>query len=127
MQAATQRNEAATGTLLTRGRSRSVPNRDGRLAAGVRRLAQGKGNRTLTILPPGAIIPVMSHAGAPEPDQLLLVLREQAGLDLAELVPADGGESASTFLAAAPNGGAARVSQGWRDSPAVMEVCRAAR
>jgi hypothetical protein len=30
---------------------------------------------------------------------LLLVLREQAGLDLAALVPADGGESANTFLA----------------------------
>ena len=30
---------------------------------------------------------------------MLLALREQAGLDLAALVPADGGESASTFLA----------------------------
>lgn len=46
----------------------------------------------------------MDHAGAPEPDQLLLVLREQAGLDLAELVPADGGESASTFLATGRDG-----------------------
>jgi hypothetical protein len=32
------------------------------------------------------------------------VLREQAGLDLASLVPADGGESASTFLATGRDG-----------------------
>jgi hypothetical protein len=35
---------------------------------------------------------------------LLLVLREQAGLDLAALVLADGGESASTFLATGRDG-----------------------
>jgi hypothetical protein len=42
------------------------------------------------------------------------VLREQAGLDLAELVPADGGESASTFLAAGRDGTASvlKVSPG---------------
>ena len=35
---------------------------------------------------------------------MLLALREQAGLDLAALVPADGGESASTFLATGRDG-----------------------
>jgi len=35
---------------------------------------------------------------------LLLALREQAGLDLAALVPAYGGESASTFLATGRDG-----------------------
>jgi hypothetical protein len=41
------------------------------------------------------------------------VLREQAGLDLASLVPADGGESASTFLATDQDGTASvlKVSQ----------------
>jgi hypothetical protein len=35
---------------------------------------------------------------------LLLALREQAGLDLAALVPAASGESASTFLATGRDG-----------------------
>ena len=35
---------------------------------------------------------------------MLLALREQAGLDLAALVPADGGESAGTFLATGRDG-----------------------
>jgi hypothetical protein len=46
----------------------------------------------------------MDQARAPGPGELLLVLREQAGLDLAALVPADGGESASTFLATGRDG-----------------------
>jgi Phosphotransferase enzyme family len=46
----------------------------------------------------------MSQARIPGPDELLLALREQAGLDLAALVPADGGESASTFLATGRDG-----------------------
>jgi hypothetical protein len=46
----------------------------------------------------------MDQARAPGPGQLLLVLREQAGLDLASLVPADGGESGSTFLATGQDG-----------------------
>ncbi len=41
----------------------------------------------------------MDQARAPGPGKLRRVLREQAGIDLAALVPADGGESASTFLA----------------------------
>jgi hypothetical protein len=40
----------------------------------------------------------------PGPGELLLALREQAGLDLAALVPADGGESASTFVATGRDG-----------------------
>jgi aminoglycoside phosphotransferase (APT) family kinase protein len=40
----------------------------------------------------------------PEPDELRRVLREQAGLDLTALTPADGGESASTFLATGRDG-----------------------
>ena len=46
----------------------------------------------------------MSQARVPGPGELLLALREQAGLDLAALVPADGGESASTFLATGRDG-----------------------
>jgi hypothetical protein len=46
----------------------------------------------------------MDQAGAPGTGELRRVLREQAGLDLAELVPADGGESASTFLATGRDG-----------------------
>jgi hypothetical protein len=46
----------------------------------------------------------MDQARAPGPGELRRVLREQAGLDLAALVPADGGESASTFLAAGQDG-----------------------
>jgi hypothetical protein len=46
----------------------------------------------------------MGQARVPGPGELLLALREQAGLDLAALVPADGGESASTFLATGRDG-----------------------
>jgi len=46
----------------------------------------------------------MSQARIPGPGELLLALREQTGLDLAALVPADGGESASTFLATSRDG-----------------------
>ena len=46
----------------------------------------------------------MDQARAPGPGELRRVLREQAGLDLAALVPADGGESASTFLATGQDG-----------------------
>jgi Ser/Thr protein kinase RdoA (MazF antagonist) len=46
----------------------------------------------------------MDQARAPGPGELLVVLREQARLDLAALVPADGGESASTFLATGRDG-----------------------
>jgi hypothetical protein len=46
----------------------------------------------------------MSQARVPGPGELLLALREQAGLDLAALMPADGGESASTFLATGRDG-----------------------
>jgi hypothetical protein len=46
----------------------------------------------------------VDQARAPEPGELRRVLREQAGLDLAALAPADGGESASTFLATAQDG-----------------------
>lgn len=46
----------------------------------------------------------MCQARVPGPGELLLALREQAGLDLAALVPADGGESASTFLATGRDG-----------------------
>jgi hypothetical protein len=48
----------------------------------------------------------MSQARVPGPGELLLALREQAVLDLAALVPADGGESASTFLATGRDGAA---------------------
>lgn len=44
------------------------------------------------------------QARAPGPGELRRLLREQAGLDLAALVPADGGESASTFLATGRDG-----------------------
>lgn len=44
------------------------------------------------------------QAQAPGPGELRRLLREQGGLDLAELVPADGGESASTFLATGRDG-----------------------
>jgi hypothetical protein len=47
---------------------------------------------------------VVDQARAPGPGELLRALREQAGLDLASLVPADGGESASTFLATGRDG-----------------------
>jgi aminoglycoside phosphotransferase len=46
----------------------------------------------------------MDHASAPEPGDLRRLLCEQADLDLAELAPADGGESASTFLVTARDG-----------------------
>jgi hypothetical protein len=46
----------------------------------------------------------MSQARAPGAGQLLLMLREQGSLDLAALVPAEGGESASTFLATGRDG-----------------------
>jgi hypothetical protein len=46
----------------------------------------------------------VGQARVPGPGELLLALREQAGLDLASLVPADGGESASTFLATGRDG-----------------------
>jgi hypothetical protein len=46
----------------------------------------------------------MSQARIPRPGELLLALREQAGLDLVVLVPAEGGESASTFLATSRDG-----------------------
>jgi hypothetical protein len=41
----------------------------------------------------------MGQARVPGPGKLLLALHEQAGLDLAALVPPNDGESASTFLA----------------------------
>jgi hypothetical protein len=46
----------------------------------------------------------MGQARVPGPGELLLALREQAGLDLAALVPADGGESSGTFLATGRDG-----------------------
>jgi len=46
----------------------------------------------------------MDQARAPGPGELRRVLREQSDLDLAALVPADGGESASTFLATGRDG-----------------------
>jgi hypothetical protein len=46
----------------------------------------------------------MGQARVPGPGELLLALREQAGLDLAALVPVDGGESAGTFLATGRDG-----------------------
>ncbi len=46
----------------------------------------------------------MDQDRVPGPGQLLLLLREQAGLDLVTLVPADGGESARTFLATGRDG-----------------------
>jgi phosphotransferase family enzyme len=46
----------------------------------------------------------VDQARAPGPGELRRALREQAGLDLASLVPADGGESASTFLATGRDG-----------------------
>jgi hypothetical protein len=46
----------------------------------------------------------MDQVRAPRPGELRRMLREQAGLDLAALVPADGGESASTFLATGRDG-----------------------
>ena len=46
----------------------------------------------------------MDQARAPRPGELRRVLREQAGLDLAALAPADGGESDSTFLATGQDG-----------------------
>src|SRR5579863_4813601 len=48
--------------------------------------------------------PVVDQARAPDPGELRRVLREQAGLDLAALVPADGGESAGAFLATGRDG-----------------------
>jgi hypothetical protein len=59
----------------------------------------------------------MSQARAPGPSQLLVMLREQDGLDLATLVPADGGESASTFLATGRDGSVSvlKVSPGADD------------
>jgi hypothetical protein len=47
---------------------------------------------------------VVDQARAPDPRELLRVLREQAGLDLAALVRADGGESAGAFLATGRDG-----------------------
>jgi Phosphotransferase enzyme family len=46
----------------------------------------------------------MDQARAPEAGELLLMLREQGALDLAALVRANGGESASTFLATGRDG-----------------------
>jgi len=46
----------------------------------------------------------MDQARAPGVGELRRVLREQSGLDLVALVPADGGESASTFLATGRDG-----------------------
>jgi hypothetical protein len=46
----------------------------------------------------------VDQARALGPGELRRVLREQAGLDLAALVPAAGGESASTFLATGRDG-----------------------
>jgi aminoglycoside phosphotransferase (APT) family kinase protein len=46
----------------------------------------------------------VDQARALAPGELQRMLREQAGLDLAALVPADGGESASTFLATGQDG-----------------------
>lgn len=46
----------------------------------------------------------MDQARVPGPGELRRALREQAGLDLVSLVPADGGESASTFLATGQDG-----------------------
>ncbi|HEY6491672.1 MAG TPA: hypothetical protein VIZ43_00220 [Trebonia sp.] len=46
----------------------------------------------------------MDQARVPGPGELRRLLREQAGLDLASLAPADGGESASTFLATGRDG-----------------------
>jgi hypothetical protein len=47
---------------------------------------------------------VQSQAPGPGPGELLRMLRDQAGLDLAGLVRADGGESASTFWATGRDG-----------------------
>ncbi|MGH3294818.1 MAG: phosphotransferase, partial [Trebonia sp.] len=49
----------------------------------------------------------MDEARAPGPGELRQMLREQSGLDLAALVPTDGGESASTYLATGRDGSAA--------------------
>jgi hypothetical protein len=46
----------------------------------------------------------MGRPQVPEAGELRRVLREQAGLDLAALTPADGGESASTFFATGRDG-----------------------
>jgi len=46
----------------------------------------------------------MSQARVPGSGRLLAALRQQGGPDLAALVPADGGESASTFLATGRDG-----------------------
>lgn len=46
----------------------------------------------------------MERTQAPEAGELRRALREQAGLDLKALVPAQGGESASTFLATGEDG-----------------------
>jgi hypothetical protein len=46
----------------------------------------------------------MDQSQALEPGRLLMMLREQGSLDLATLVPAEGGESASTFLATGQDG-----------------------
>jgi hypothetical protein len=46
----------------------------------------------------------VGQARVPGPGELLLALREQVGLDLAALVPADGGELASAFLATGRDG-----------------------
>jgi Ser/Thr protein kinase RdoA (MazF antagonist) len=46
----------------------------------------------------------MDQVGRPGAGELREALREQAGLDLAALVPADGGESATAFLATGRDG-----------------------
>lgn len=46
----------------------------------------------------------MDQAGSARAGELRAALREQAGLDLAALVPAEGGESASAFLATSRDG-----------------------
>jgi hypothetical protein len=91
-----------------------MPSQDGRMPTGgpvgpPRRVGRSNaGDRA------GCDNVVMGRSRAPEPGGLLRAVREQAGLDLAELVPADGGESASTFLATGWDGAASvlKVSPG---------------
>ena len=54
----------------------------------------------------------MDQARTPGPGELLLMLRDQGHLDLAALVPADSGESASTFLATGRDGTASVLKFG---------------
>lgn len=57
----------------------------------------------------------MDQSGRLQVGELLEALREQAGLDLAALVPADRGESARVFLAT-----------GWDGTVSVLKVSRGA-